>query len=75
MGGDEDPVGNGRLRLLAPPTARLLLTFGGCSQLSKVPGIRGTLEGELAAATEPLRGALEAFPFAIGLGQTAWFSS
>nr|GMD58947.1 hypothetical protein Iba_chr11fCG10460 [Ipomoea batatas] len=38
MGGEEDPAGNGRLRLLAPPIQRLLFRLDGWSQLSKVPG-------------------------------------
>lgn len=69
MGGEDDPAGNGRLRLLAPPTERFFTEFGACSQLSRVPGTREAVEAELFATREPLRGALEAFPFVIGLGQ------
>lgn len=64
-----------RLRLLVPPVEGFLFTACACSQLSKVPDRRGTLAAELAAAIEPLRGALDAFPFTIGLEHIAWLSS
>nr|GMD58948.1 hypothetical protein Iba_chr11fCG10470 [Ipomoea batatas] len=44
MGGEEDPAGNGRLRLLAPPIQRLLFRLDGWSQLSKVPEKRQHLQ-------------------------------
>ena len=64
----EDPEVIARLRLLAPPTEWILLAPGDGSQFSCAPETRGILGDEFAIAAEPLRGALEAFPFVTGLG-------
>lgn len=74
MGGEDDPVGIGRLRLLVAPIEWILFTPGDCSQPSSAPDVRGKLRDEFAA-TGPVRGPLEAFPFIIGLGVTTLLSS
>lgn len=69
MGGEEEPDGIARLRLLPPVIEEFLFILCDRSQLSNVPDTRGMLDTAFVAIEEPLRGALEAFPFAIGLGQ------
>ena len=49
-------------------------TLGDCSHPSSAPYVRGKLREEFAA-TGPIRGPLEAFPFVIGLGLTTLLSS
>ena len=74
MGGEDDPVGMRRLRLLVALIECIFLTLGGCSHLSSAPYVRGKLREEFAAIG-PVRGPLEAFPFIIGLGLTTLLSS
>lgn len=70
MGEEDDPEGIARLLESAPPIELILLALGVCSQFSGASEIRGVFGDDLATFAEPLRGALEAFPFVTGLELT-----